>query len=93
MRKRERKCIPGIVDPTDLCWNEVEKIDNQLEQHRKEILNGERGCFTFYPFSIQFFLPKIGFFYVNVAMELLLSVSKNVNWILAAFLIVSPSSC
>ena len=58
MRKRERKCIPGIVDPNDLCWNEVEKIDNQLEQHRKELLNGKRGFFTFYQFSIDF-LPKM----------------------------------
>ena len=37
MRKRERKCIPGIVDPNDLCWNEIEKLDNQLEHHRKEL--------------------------------------------------------
>ena len=92
MRKRERKCIPGIVDPNDLCWNEIEKVDNQLEQHRKELLNGKRGFFCL--LSIFYaFLPKIGYFLVYFAMESLLSVLKNVNWILAAFLIVSPSSC
>ena len=87
MRKRERKCIPGIVDPNDLCWNEIEKIDNQLEQHRKELLNGKRGFVTLIHFQ-----PKNWIFLINFAMESLLSVLKNVNWILAAFLIVSPSS-
>jgi len=36
VRKRERRCIPGIVDPNDLCWNDVEELDNQLEHHSVE---------------------------------------------------------